>query len=90
MISYAPFYRLIKNKGLSQYDLENLGVDHKLLYKLRHNMSITMNTLNRLCLLLKCSPNDIVEFIPTRKELKKIEDKKMPSRRTGKIKQIPD
>ncbi|MDE6387365.1 MAG: helix-turn-helix transcriptional regulator [Lachnospiraceae bacterium] len=31
---------------------------------LRHNRNVTMETIHKLCLILNCTPNDIVEIIP--------------------------
>ena len=76
MVSYAPFFRTIKEKGITQYDLERAGVDHKLLHKLRHNLNITVESLNYLCVLVECCPNDIVEIIRTEEDDKLIEFKK--------------
>lgn len=45
-------YTLIYKHGFSAYTITNL----------RRNKSITMNTLEKLCSVLKCTPNDIVLF----------------------------
>ena len=45
-------YTLIYKHGFSAYTITNL----------RRNKSITMNTLEKLCMVLECTPNDIVEF----------------------------
>ena len=46
-------YTLIYKHGFSAYTITNL----------RRNKSITMNTLEKLCSVLKCTPNDIVAFV---------------------------
>lgn len=45
-------YTLIYKKGFSAYTITNL----------KRNKSITMNTLEKLCDVLECTPNDIIEF----------------------------
>ena len=35
---------------------------------IRNGKSITIETLNIICLLLRCKPNDIIEIIPTDEE----------------------
>ncbi|MFS8999743.1 MULTISPECIES: helix-turn-helix domain-containing protein [Streptococcus] len=53
----------MKKKEISQYKLLKSGVDNKTLDSLKKNKNITLLTLEKLCLILDCLPNDIVEFI---------------------------
>jgi len=63
MISYAPFWKTLSEKGISQYELINTHkVDNHLLHSLRTDRNINMLTVERLCEILGCTPNDIVEF----------------------------
>ena len=64
MISYIPLFRLLEKKGLPQTFLIENGIDSKTLQKLRTNGNITVKTLNRICLLLKCKPNDVLDILP--------------------------
>ena len=61
MISYEPLWKTLKNKGISQYELINMGVDRKTMDGLRHNRNITAVTIDKLCNHLECTPNDILE-----------------------------
>ncbi|MBR0418605.1 MAG: helix-turn-helix transcriptional regulator [Erysipelotrichaceae bacterium] len=61
MISYEPLWKTLKKKGISQYELINMGVDRKTMDGLRHNRNITAVTIDKLCNLLDCTPNDILE-----------------------------
>ena len=61
MISYEPLWKTLKKKGISQYELINMGVDRKTMDGLRHNRNITAVTIDKLCNLLECTPNDILE-----------------------------
>ncbi|MDD6268132.1 MAG: helix-turn-helix domain-containing protein [Clostridium sp.] len=63
MISYQPLWETMKSKGISQYRLLKSGIDNKTLDSLKKNKNITLHTLEKLCLILECTPNDIVEFI---------------------------
>ena len=63
MISYRPLWKTLKDRGISQYQLINMGIDRKTMDSLRNNRNITALTLERLCDYLKCTPNDIIEFI---------------------------
>lgn len=62
MVDYGPFWATIKKKGISQYDLINMGVERRLLDRLRHNRNITVLTLENLCRILDCTPNDVIAF----------------------------
>ena len=64
MISYAPFWETLKRKQISQYQLiKDYNFSTGTLDALRKNRSITINTIERLCQILHCTPNDIVEII---------------------------
>lgn len=64
IINYRPLWEYMKRKNISQYKLLQSGIDNKTLDGLKKNKNITLNTLERLCNILDCTPNDIVEFIP--------------------------
>ncbi|MFR7592396.1 MAG: helix-turn-helix domain-containing protein [Longibaculum sp.] len=53
----------MKEKNVSQYKLLQCGVDNKTLDTLKKNKNITLYTLEKLCDILDCTPNDIVKFI---------------------------
>ena len=51
--------------GVSSYWLrEKCGIDRKTLRRLKANENIETKTLNKLCIALECTLEDIVEFIP--------------------------
>ena len=63
MISYEPLWKTMKKKGVTTYTLiYKHGFSAYTITNLRRNKSITMNTLEKLCMVLECTPNDIVEF----------------------------
>lgn len=62
MIDYSPLWKTMKQKNISQYKLLKLGIDNKTLDGLKHNRNITILMLEKLCDILDCKPNDIVEF----------------------------
>jgi DNA-binding Xre family transcriptional regulator len=63
MISYEPLWKTMKEKGVTTYTLiYKHGFSAYTITNLRRNKSITMNTLEKLCMVLECTPNDIVEF----------------------------
>ncbi len=63
MISYAPLWKTMKDKKVTTYTLiYKYGMSAYTITNLKRNKSITMNTLERLCKILDCAPNDVVEF----------------------------
>ena len=62
MIDYSPLWETMKSRGVTQYYLLNHGIDNKTLDSLKKNKNITMLTLEKLCTIIGCTPNDIVEF----------------------------
>ncbi len=64
MISYKPFYKTLKEKGISTYKLINeYHISRSLLDRLKHNKPITTVTINDLCTFLDCKVEDIIEFV---------------------------
>ncbi len=65
MIKYDRLWITMKNKGISQYKLiKYYGVDKAQLHRLRKNMVVKTIILNRLCGILDCHIEDIMEYIP--------------------------
>ncbi|NQJ70877.1 helix-turn-helix domain-containing protein [Streptococcus suis] len=64
MISFKPLWQTMKDKDVSQYRLLKSGIDNKTLDSLKKNKNITLLTLEKLCNILDCKPNDIIEFVP--------------------------
>ena len=68
MISYAPLWETMKRNGATTYTLRNKGKSENIsgstLLRLQNNESVSTNTLNTLCNILKCDLSDIVEYIP--------------------------
>lgn len=62
MINYEPLWETMKKKGVTQYRLIKCGLDNKTLDTLRKNNNITLLTLEKLCKILDCTPNEIVKF----------------------------
>ena len=72
MYSYSPHWQTMKKPRITTYKLVNhYEISSHLMSKLRHNGNITVETIHRLCQILKCTPNDILEIIPDETEQKK-------------------
>jgi len=63
MINYEPLWKTMREKDISQYYLLQHGIDNKTLDALKKGKNITLLTVERLCKIIDCTPNDIVEFI---------------------------
>lgn len=64
IIDYSPLWETMRCKGITQYRLLKSGVDNKTLDTLKKNKNITLLTLEKLCTILNCTPNDVVAFRP--------------------------
>ncbi|MCI5868406.1 MAG: helix-turn-helix transcriptional regulator [Dorea sp.] len=62
MIDFEPLWKTMDEKNISQYKLLKSGIDNKTLDALKKNKNITLVTLEKLCRILDCTPNDIVKF----------------------------
>ena len=63
MLSYEPLWQTMQKKNITTYVLINkYNINPRTINNLKHNRSITMYTLERLCDILECTPNDIVQF----------------------------
>lgn len=64
MISYAPFYKTLIKKNITEYYLINKqGFSSKTLHRMKHGEAITTKTLETLCSILNCKVSDIIEYI---------------------------
>lgn len=62
MIDFSPLWETMKAQNISQYYLLQNGIDNKTLDSLKKNKNITLLTLEKLCDIIGCTPNDIVRF----------------------------
>lgn len=63
MVDYSPLWETMKKKKISQYYLIQHGIAGKTIYNMKRNCHISTSTLEKLCDLLDCKPNDIVRFV---------------------------
>ena len=52
----------MQKKNITQYQLLKSGIDNKTLDSLKKNKNVTLLTVEKLCKILDCQPNDIVQF----------------------------
>ena len=62
IIDYSPLWQTMQKKNITQYQLLKSGIDNKTLDSLKKNKNVTLLTVEKLCKILDCQPNDIVQF----------------------------
>lgn len=63
MLDYTPLWDTMHRKGITQYRLLKSGIDNKTLDTLKKGNNITLLTLEKICTILECTPNDVIRFI---------------------------
>ncbi len=65
MIKFDKLWDVMKEKGVSTYYLrEKCGIDGKTIARLRASENTETKTINKLCTVLECRIEDIMEFVP--------------------------
>lgn len=63
MINYDPLWKTMQDRGITTYTLiHQHNINPRTINHLKHNKSITMFTLERLCQILDCQAESIVRF----------------------------
>lgn len=63
MITYEPLWRTLNQRNLSTYDLIfKYGLSANTIHRMKSGKAITTTTLNELCMILKCTVSDIIEY----------------------------
>ena len=57
-----PMRAYMKKHGISYYYLANQGLDPQTLQRIRHDRTITTDTLGRLCEIMRCQPQDLIAY----------------------------
>ena len=64
MISYAPFYKTLLSKGVTEYQLIfKHGFSANILHRMKHGAPISTKTLDTLCFILNCKVSEILEYV---------------------------
>lgn len=59
---YGSLWESMKKRHIFQYALINKDLDKHTLDQLRKNQNITILTVEKLCNILNCTPNDVFAF----------------------------
>lgn len=63
MIDYAPLWKILDEKEISQYYLVQHGIASKTIYNMKRHCYISTSTVEKLCKIIECMPNDIMQFV---------------------------
>lgn len=68
MISFEPLWQTMKEKGFTTYKLiKEYDINPNTITILKHNRNISTYTLDRLCIILDCTPNDVIKIVKDEK-----------------------
>ncbi|MCL2563420.1 MAG: helix-turn-helix transcriptional regulator [Oscillospiraceae bacterium] len=62
-ISYEPFFRTMQKKNISTYRLFKMGFSDRTYYRMKDGESVKTDTIAKLCDLLNCEVQDIIEYV---------------------------
>ena len=62
MIIYEKLWEKMKEENVSQYRLHKEGISNSTLTRLKRNEAVSTETIDRLCRILKCNVEDIMEY----------------------------
>lgn len=69
MIVYAPLWETMRKKGVTTYTLINKHhISSSTIHRLRHNLGVTTQLIDDLCMILDCKVEDIIKFEKPKKE----------------------
>ena len=64
MISYTPFYKTLRDKGITEYQLiYKHGFSAHILHRMKRGAAISTKTLDTLCFILGCKVSDVLEYV---------------------------
>jgi DNA-binding Xre family transcriptional regulator len=66
MISYDRLWETMRHKGISQYALiHKYNVSPGQITRMKRNESVSTHTIEMFCSILKCSVEEVMEYIPS-------------------------
>ncbi len=64
MISFDPLWETLKNKNIGKMELrEKIGISKATFAKLGKNESVTLETVEKICIALNCSISGVIEIV---------------------------
>lgn len=78
MISYENCWDTMSRRGITKYSLiYHYGISSNTLRRMSHGEPITTTTINELCLILHCIPQDILSYEVTEEEKSFLEQREL-------------
>ena len=69
MISYENLWKVMKERGISQYALiKQYNISPAQITRLKRNESVSTHTIEVFCKILNCDVGDIMRYIPDQQE----------------------
>jgi len=66
---YKKLWKLLIDNDMKKKDLEEKAdVSHYTINKLNHGANVTIDILEKICVALNCTMDDIMEFVPDKKD----------------------
>lgn len=62
MFNYGPLWKTMEEKNVTTYGLIQEGIDAKIIHNLKHDISVTVYTLDKICNILGCTVDQVVEI----------------------------
>jgi len=76
MISYRPFWETLKNRQVSTYALiEKHNISSSLITRIRKGEYLSLRKIIDLCIILDCSIEEIVVYVPKIEKADKVTKK---------------
>lgn len=68
-VSYQKLYHLLSSKGMSTVELrKQAGFSGNIMTRIRRNHYISLDSIEKICLTLQCTVDDILEFTMDKEE----------------------
>lgn len=68
MIRYTPLWKTMAEQKVTTYTLRvKYEMSHATVQRLQADMPVSTHTLNKLCAILDCRIEDIIEYVPDEK-----------------------
>lgn len=75
-VSYKKLFKILKDRDMKKKDLRALtGISGNTVTKLANNENVTMEVIEKICIGMGCTIDEIVEVIPDNQRNKNIEKK---------------
>lgn len=63
-ISFEKLESVMQDRNINKNYLRTHGIHAATVDRLKHNMSVNTEIIDRLCKILDCQPGDIMEYVP--------------------------